>query len=105
MGDHAVNQEGGVLALDPAVEAFLHEVRIEIRRARAKFPGDRVMTIALAEEFGELCKAVLDENSAQVRKEAVQTAAMAARLVLDGDGTVREWRDACGLDPLIGVNG
>jgi hypothetical protein len=48
---------------------------------------------------------VLDENSAQVRKEAVQTAAMAARLVLDGDGTVREWRDACGLDPLIGVNG
>ncbi|MFO7066699.1 hypothetical protein P3E12_22355, partial [Pseudomonas aeruginosa] len=66
------------------VETFLGEVRAELLRARSKFPGDRIMTIALAEEFGELCKAVLDEPAANVRKEAVQTAVMAARVVLDG---------------------
>lgn len=88
-------------ARDPAVEAFLDEVRAELTRARTKFPGDRVMTVALAEEFGELCKAVLDEPAANVRKEAVQTAVMAARIVLDGDGSVTEWRAMRGLDPLV----
>lgn len=82
------------------VDEFLSEVRDELVRARAKFPGDRIMTIALAEEFGELCKAVLDESAANVRKEAVQTAVMAARVVLDGDGSVQEWRQAKGLDRI-----
>lgn len=85
---------------DPAVDAFLAEVRAELIRARSKFPGDRIMTIALAEEFGELCKAVLDEPAANVRREAVQTAVMAARVVLDGDGSVNSWRAERGLDPL-----
>ncbi|SOE85641.1 hypothetical protein SAMN05446935_6114 [Burkholderia sp. YR290] len=87
-------------ALDP-VEAFLADVRAELIRARTKFPGDRIMTIALAEEFGELCKAVLDESAANVRKEAVQTAVMCARVVLDGDGSVNDWRRERGLDPLV----
>jgi hypothetical protein len=82
------------------VDAFLAEVRAELMRARAKFPGDRIMTIALAEEFGELCKAILDEPSANVRKEAVQTAVMACRVAIDGDGSVNEWRRLKGLDPL-----
>ncbi len=86
---------------DAAVDAFLADVRAELIRARAKFPGDRIMTIALAEEFGELAKAILDEPAANVRKEAVQTAVMAARVVLDGDGSVAEWRAARGLDPLV----
>lgn len=87
------------------VDAFLDEVRAELIRARAKFPGDRIMTIALAEEFGELAKAILDEPAANVRKEAVQTAAMAARIVLDGDGSVNEWRAAKGLDRLPSEGG
>jgi|GEM_PF-6613985 len=82
------------------IEEFLTEVRAELIRARTKFPGDRIMTIALAEEFGELCKAVLDESAANVRKEAVQTAVMAARVALDGDSSVCEWRHERGLDPL-----
>lgn len=82
------------------VDAFLAEVRAELVRARTKFPGDRIMTIALAEEFGELCKAILDEPAANVRKEAVQTAVMAARVVLDGDGSVNDWRRERGLDSL-----
>ncbi|MBN0375827.1 hypothetical protein JTM61_17160 [Pseudomonas aeruginosa] len=87
------------------VETFLGEVRAELLRARSKFPGDRIMTIAIAEEFGELCKAVLDEPAANVRKEAVQTAVMAARVVLDGDGSVTAWRAERGLDPLAAAPG
>lgn len=94
-------EESEAPAPDEAVDAFLAEVRGELIRARAKFPGDRIMTIALAEEFGELAKAILDEPAANVRKEAVQTAVMAARVVLDGDGSVAEWRAARGLDPLV----
>lgn len=86
---------------DIAVDAFLAEVRAEIVRARAKFPGDQIMTLAMAEEFGELCKAVLDEPAAEVRKEAVQAAAMAARVVLDGDSSVQAWRERKGLDPIV----
>lgn len=87
------------LSADP-VDAFLDDVRAELIRARAKFPGDRIMTLAMSEEAGELVKAVLDEPAANVRKEAVQTAAMAARIVLDGDSSVNDWRAAKGLDPL-----
>lgn len=87
-------------ARDAGVDAFLADVRAEIIRARAKFPGARIMTVALAEEFGELVKAVLDESAANVRKEAVQTATMCARVVLDGDGSVDEWRAEKGLDAL-----
>ncbi|WP_338577245.1 hypothetical protein V8J38_16540 [Brevundimonas olei] len=89
------------LQADP-VEDFLDQVRAELTRARALFPGDLIMTLAMAEEFGELVKAVLDEPSSDVRKEAVQTAAMAARVVLDGDASVNDWRAAKGLDPLTG---
>lgn len=86
--------------LEHAAERFLADVRAELLKARAKFPGDRIMVIALAEEFGELAKAVLDESAERVRKEAVQTAVMAARVAIDGDGSVREWRAAKGLDVL-----
>lgn len=86
---------------DQAADAFMVEVRAELQRARAKFPGDRIMCLALAEEFGELCKAVLDESRVNVRKEAVQTAVMAARVALDGDSSVREWREERGLDALV----
>lgn len=82
---------------DP-VAKFLKAVETELRRARAKFPGDRIMTIALAEEFGELAKAMLDEPQAAVWKEAVQTAVMAARVAIDGDSSVDDWRTAKGLD-------
>lgn len=80
------------------VIAFLSEVVAELERARHLFPGDRIMGLALAEEFGELIKALLDEPGKAVWKEAVQTAAMAARVAIDGDGSVDQWRAAKGLD-------
>ncbi|MGO9171974.1 MAG: hypothetical protein ACLP7P_08430 [Rhodomicrobium sp.] len=78
--------------------AFLADVKAELERARAKFPGDRIMTIAFHEEAGELTKALLDEPAAQVWREAVQTAVMAARVAIEGDSSLDEWRKAKGLD-------
>ncbi|MEN5112804.1 hypothetical protein ABE453_02185 [Brevundimonas diminuta] len=101
-GEKDLNEITAVALQSDPVEDFLDQVRAELAHARSKFPGDRIMTLAMAEEFGELVKAVLDEHSSDVRKEAVQTAAMAARVVLDGDASVNDWRAAKGLDPLTG---
>ncbi len=48
-----------------------------------------------------LTKVRIQEPRANVRKEAVQTAVMCARVVLDGDGSVNAWRAEKGLDPLV----
>ena len=90
--------EAGVSA---SVIDLLCEIAAELERARAKFPGDNVTTLALVEEVGELAKATFEQSRAAVRKEAVQVAVMAMRVVLDGDATLDDWRAAKGLDPLI----
>jgi len=82
------------------LELFLGNVRAEVMRARKKFPGRRVMGIALAEEFGELMKASLDEHSSGVMREAVQTACMCARFAIEGDESLDGWRKAKGLDEV-----
>ena len=76
---------------------ILHEeILRELARARAKFPTQNVWKTlaALTEEVGELNEAVLQtigrvnakgKTLADVRKEAVQVAAMAMRVVLDTD--------------------
>ena len=82
------------------LDKFLSEVKSEVIRARTKFPGRRIMGLALAEEFGELMKAMLDEHLANVRKEAVQTAAMCIRVAVEGDESIDEWRSKRGLGKL-----
>lgn len=84
------------------IDALLEEIKVELGRARRKFPGDDVTMLALMEEVGELAKATFEESSANVRSEAVQVAVMAIRGALDGDGTLTTWREQKGLDPLIG---
>lgn len=86
---------------DSRIDALLEEIRVELGRARQKFPGDDVTMLALMEEVGELAKATFEEPSANVRSEAVQVAVMAIRVALDGDGTLTAWREQKGLDPLI----
>ena len=76
------------------------EILAELVRARAKFPGKNVTFAALVEEVGELATAVFEESAERVRKEAVQVAVMAMRMVLDGDHTFDEWRARKGLDHL-----
>jgi hypothetical protein len=83
------------------MKTLLDEIVAELARARAKFPGDNVTTLALVEEVGELAKATFSEPRAAVRKEAVQVATMAMRVVLDGDSTLDAWRSAQGLDALV----
>jgi hypothetical protein len=77
------------------------EVLTELARARAKFPGKNVTFAALVEEVGELATATFEERRSRVRKEAVQVAVMAMRMVLDGDHTFDQWRADKGLDPLV----
>lgn len=79
---------------------LLDEIVGELYRARAKFPGDNVTMLALVEEVGELSTALFEKSRAEVRKEAVQVACMAMRVVLDGDATLAPWRKNKGLDAL-----
>lgn len=83
--------------------ALAAEILAELVRARAKFPGKNVTFAALVEEVGELATATFSEPRDNVRKEAVQVAVMAMRMVLDGDHTFDAWRDERDLDPLFSV--
>lgn len=78
------------------MDDVIAQVRRELVRATAKFPTwptDPLHALAvLGEEFGELTKDMLQltyephkTNIANVRKEAIQTAAMALRLVMSLD--------------------
>lgn len=85
----------------PSPEMLLaYDIIDELRRARAKFPGDNVTTLALVEEVGELAQATFEKSRAEVRKEAIQVACMAMRVILDGDQTLDAWRAQKGLDAL-----
>jgi len=79
---------------EPELRAFVQAVVAEVARARKKFPiGKNPQALAFAEESGKLVKATLDRiqkrgKAEDIHKEAVQAAAMAARLWLDGDSTI-----------------
>ncbi len=75
---------------------IIEAVKAELTRATAKFPTwptDPLHALAvLGEEFGELTKAMLHlsyepgkATAADVREEAIQTAAMAVRLAMSLD--------------------
>ena len=83
-----------------AEEALCSEILAELTRARTKFPGKNVTFAALVEEVGELATATFEESADRVRKEAVQVAVMAMRMILDGDNCYEPWRAEKGLDPL-----
>lgn len=66
---------------------------LEANRARGLYQKPDHLALALAEEAGEVTKAVLDHKQgkcdlAGVRKEIVQTMAMCLRLATEGDPTV-----------------
>ena len=77
-----------------ADEQFIQDVIAEIARARAKFPGNSIMLVALMEEVGELAQAALhireDKHNewGRVHEEAVQVAVMAMRMATEGDASV-----------------
>lgn len=67
-------------------EDSMQALAAEIVRARTKFPGNRFLYTALAEEFGELAKAILQkEGRERIMEEALQVACVAMRLYEEGD--------------------
>ena len=82
-------------------QEVLDEILEELTRARNKFPGKNVTFAALVEEVGEVATAIFEESRDNVRKEAIQVAVMACRLILDGDETYEPWRKEKGLDTLV----
>lgn len=79
---------------------FLENVGEEVQNARDKFPGRELTMTALTEEVGELARALMDESRQRVYNEAVQVAAMAARVVLDGDSGADARRQRKQLDSV-----
>lgn len=62
------------------------EIDAELRRARAKFPENAKLLAALFEEGGELAQALLQgKPQSEIRKEAVQVACVAIRIITEGD--------------------
>lgn len=82
------------------VGEMLGEIREELARARAKFPGRNLTLVALMEEVGELANAAMDKPREQVYREAIQVAVMAMRVWLDGDHSVEYRREQNGVTPL-----
>lgn len=63
----------------------------EMAKARRKFPANQYLMSALAEEVGELAEAyMIEPNSAAMRKEALQVACVAMRIVTEGCNTEGE---------------
>lgn len=77
-----------------ADEAFVDAVLNEVARARSTFPQPNPTIAALAEEAGELAKAMLHIREGKstdwwcVYDEAVQVAALALRAATEGDATL-----------------
>ena len=78
---------------DAMLPPWLRQVQAELARARAKFPSPDHLTLALAEESGEVVKAMLDLRAGkgtlqELHAEIIQTMAMCVRLLEEGDPAV-----------------
>jgi hypothetical protein len=63
-------------------------VEAAVMTARLKFPGNRFTLAALTEEVGELARALLQKRGTdEVVREAIQVAAIALRIVEEGDAS------------------
>jgi len=78
---------------------FLVAVWQELQKARLMFPESDGVMAALAEETGELAKAMLGEPMPKVYKEAMQVACVATRVATEGDPTLDAVRRANKLEP------
>ena len=83
--------------IDRATDTVMAYVRDEIASARDKFPLPVGLLAALGEEYGETCKAMLDEPMSRVEAEAIQVACVAIRLAVEGDPSLDGLRKEKGL--------
>ena len=69
------------------------KVERELQRAQKKFPLPEASIVALTEEVGELAQAALNKSwTKEVREEAIQVAAMAFRVAIEGDPSLLIYR-------------
>jgi len=87
--------------LDALDEGFIDQLRIELARARAKFPDPYGMLAAMTEEVGEVAKAMLEEEPERVRAEAIQVAVTAIRIAVEGDRSLNPFREKAGLELIV----
>lgn len=66
----------------------LMDVRDEIINAIEQYPYPDGLMCALTEEVGELARAMISEPRERVWSEAIQVAATAIRIAMDGDPTL-----------------
>jgi hypothetical protein len=70
-------------------EDVIEDLAAEVLRARAKFPRNRLLTVAALEELGELAAAQLQQlPKAEIRREAIQAMAILVRIITEGDATL-----------------
>lgn len=62
----------------------------EVKNAREQFPSNEKLLAALVEEVGELAQAMIEDDGT-AEEEAVQVAAMAIRLIEEGDSDFEDW--------------
>lgn len=82
---------------------LMNDIMDELERARGKRPGPNATALALMEEVGDLAAALMGDRAVlvrrvAVRREAIQVAAMAMRVVLDHDDMIQERRHDRDLD-------
>lgn len=96
MSDSRVKEDqGGIRSQVRGYSAgqFMADAIQEYYDACQKFPSSEGVLAALMEEVGELAKAMMEETWDRVYKEAVQVAAMAARVACEGDPTMQKVRE------------
>lgn len=72
----------------------LDALQFEVLQGRRKFPGNRLMLPGLAEEVGELSRALLQRKPREeIEREALQVAAVAMRIYEEGDATFADVSD------------
>ncbi len=65
------------------------EINDELARAKAKFPKNKNLTVALMEEVGELAQAELQSQSHDsIKGEAIQVIALCLRIIEEGDASI-----------------
>ncbi|KAF0234103.1 MAG: hypothetical protein FD177_1015 [Desulfovibrionaceae bacterium] len=70
------------MSIERNTELALDSLAKEIKRARAKFPGNAMLLEALGEEVGELARAFTGDG--HVQAEAIQVACVAIRIATEG---------------------
>lgn len=75
-----------------------------LNSAREKYPSNAMLQCALNSELGEMSDALLLENNVRVHDEALDVAAVAIRIGVEGDGSAQEWRleHSLGLSGMVG---